>query len=515
MASINWERALDVKKAVANVRSEFVGDWHLDPWGWPELDFISLSAPEMLAEHLRSTGVFRAALIDVPKENWGVRPAVVLNILDRLTYQALVDRLSVDLIGELSPSVYGWRLPPGSTERGEYSHNNIQWDAYRDHLSVATTFFESGLRTDLVSCFASMPVDQVLGAISERVPQGHISKRLFTFLEGMSRMPERSGLPQRSLASAVIANMYLSPIDDLLAHHSREIPTLGLRGLKRRAPRRRSWTRWMDDVWLFGVNSADLRCAQVELQDVARSIGMHINSAKTEVLEGNDLLETALEIEHSAVDSALDSEKDAKPLEELIDRLLDDPPRASRTSVKFAALRMQKHGSAYRIQDIARLAPQMPHVADALTPLFKARFDPGDLQDWFLDYVTGGWASIQWSVAQYLHLFPSESRPRKVIRDYVAERVADADTSMTLLAASSQRLCAWDAQEARAVFGQVARRIENPHSRRVIALAALAAEERRITVRRWLRQDDDNRVTLEMLEGRNFAVPKVSTVYAR
>lgn len=112
--------------------------------GWPELEFISSSAPEMLVEHLRSTGVFRAALIDVPKENWGVRPAVVLNILDRLTYQALVDRLSVDLIGDLSPSVYGWRLPPDSTERGEYSHNNIQWDAYRDHLSVATTFSRAG-----------------------------------------------------------------------------------------------------------------------------------------------------------------------------------------------------------------------------------------------------------------------------------------------------------------------------------------------------------------------------------
>ena len=37
---------------------------------------------------------------------------------------------------------------------------------------------------------------------------------------------------------------------------------------------------------------------------------MHINSAKTEVLEGNDLLEAALAIEHSAVDSALDSNKD-------------------------------------------------------------------------------------------------------------------------------------------------------------------------------------------------------------
>lgn len=515
MASIDWEKALDLKKAVANVRSEFVGDWHLDPWGWPELEYIVSSAPELLVEHLKSNGVFRAALVDVPKENWGVRPAVVLNILDRLTYQALVDRLSVDLIGELSPSVYGWRLPPKSTERGEYSHNNIQWNAYRDHLSIATMFFDSGLRTDLVSCFASMPVDQVLAAINERVPQGAVSKRLFSFLNGMARMPERSGLPQRSIASAVIANMYLSPLDDVLEHHSRDIPTLNLLGRKRKSPRRRSWTRWMDDVWLFGSDSADLRRAQVELQDAARSIGMHINSAKTEVLEGNDLYETALEIEHSAVDSALDTEKDAKPLEELVDRLLDDPARASRTSIKFAALRMQKHGSKYRIQDIARLAAQMPHAADALTPLFKVRFDQGDLQDWFTDYVRSGWASIQWSLAQYLHLFPSETRPRKVIRDYVAERVADAGTSISLLAVSSQRLGAWDPQEARAVLRQVAKRIDNPQSRRVVALAALSAKERRTTVRKWLAQDDDNRVTLEMLESRNFGAPKASEVYAR
>ncbi|WP_431233549.1 RNA-directed DNA polymerase [Mycolicibacterium psychrotolerans] len=324
VTGMDWAKALDFKKAAHNVKSEFVGDWHLDPWGWPEIDFVVSTAPHFLAEHLKSNIVQSAALIDVPKENWGSRPAVVLDVLDRLAYQALVDRLSVDLIGELPTSVYGWRLPPDSVDRGAYSHNSLQWEVYRDHLKSATMFFDSGLRTDLVSCFASIPIDLVQGAIDDRVAKGNVSRRLFSFLEGISRIPARSGLPQRSLASAVIANMYLSPLDDVLDHFAQEIPTLELFESKK-TTRRRSWTRWMDDVWLFGGGAADLRRAQVELQDIARSIGMNINSAKTEVVEGEKLSEAALQVEHSAVDDALLLQKDATPLEELVDRLLDDP----------------------------------------------------------------------------------------------------------------------------------------------------------------------------------------------
>ncbi|TLH48535.1 hypothetical protein C1S80_30035 [Mycolicibacterium aubagnense] len=514
VAGIDWSKALDFEKAVSNVRSEFVGDWHRDPWGWPEIDYIASTAQELLVEHLKSNRIGRAALIDVPKENWGVRPAVVLNIVDRLVYQALVDRVSVDLIGDLSPSVYGWRLPPGSTERGGYSQNSLQWDAYRDHLSGAAGFFEVGLRTDLVSCFASMPVDLVLSAIDERVAQGAVSRRLLSLIDGMSKMPGRSGLPQRSLASAVVANMYLQPLDDVLEQYSHDVPSLDLLGSKRKSPRR-SWTRWMDDVWLFGGDASDLRRAQLELQSVARSIGMNINSAKTEVLDGEDLYEAALQIEHSAVDDALLTDKDAKPLEELVDRLLDDPARAPRTSLKFAALRMRKHNSHYRIQEFAQLAHQMPHAADALTPLFKLTFTQSSLQDWFLDYAKSGWGSLQWSVAQYLHLFPSESRPRKALRDYVTTLIADSDTSISLLAVAAQRLCAWDPQAARAALRQVAVRTDHPQSRRIVALACLAADERRTTVRKWLAHDDDNRVTLDMLESRKFATPEVNKAYAR
>lgn len=423
MASIDWARALDFQRAAANVRSEFYGDWYEDPWAWPEIDHVLKYEPSLLVDRLNASDFRSPALIDIPKENWGSRPAVVLDILDRLAFQSLVDRSSVDLIGDLDASVYGWRLHPSNAQRGAYSHNNLQWDAYREHLAAAT-FYDAALRTDLVSCFASVPLDLLQGALDERLAKGAVCNRLLSMLEGFSRTPSRSGVPQRSLASAVIVNMYLSPIDDVLRHHSAEIPRLSLLGEKKE-PKRRSWLRWMDDLWLFGDDASQLRRAQLELQSVARSLGMHTNSAKTEVLEGPDVAEHALQIEHSAVEGGLKrKEQDTQPLELLVDRLLESPETAGRTSLKFTASRMREYDSRYRMQEFPQLAGRMPHVADALAQLFKTSFTHSSLQDWFLEYAKGPWASFEWSVAHFMRMFPSDQKPRKALRDFAAARLA-------------------------------------------------------------------------------------------
>jgi hypothetical protein len=514
MARIDWAKALDLPLAGTNVRGEFIGDWYRDPWGWPELGYVLSNEPQLVVDNLATTGARRAALIDVPKENWGSRPAVVLDILDRLTYQSLVDRLSVDLIGTMSPAVYGWRLPPGTPKRGEYSHNNLQWDGYRSHLGLATAFFDVALKTDLVSCFASISLDLVRDGVDDKAPQGAIAQRLISLLDGFDRIPERSGLPQRSLASAVLANMVLGPLDDVLEHFAVDVPSLKIFGKTRLRARHRSWSRWMDDMWLFGSEAAHMRRAQTEMQDVARSLGLNINSAKTDVLEGDDVSEEALQIEHSAVDNALKNRNDHKPLEELVDKLLDVPESASRTSLKFVVKRMRDQNSRYRIQEFAALAERMPHAADALAPLFKEAFLTGSLQDWFLDYAESEWAAFQWSVAQYVRMFTSNRAPKKAMREFVAQRVDDADSSLPLLAVSAQRLAAWDPAEARAVTRAALARTSHPLNRRALALAALGAGESRGTVRKWLKQEPENDVTLRMLEHFNFGPPKIGANYA-
>ncbi|MGZ8179431.1 RNA-directed DNA polymerase [Williamsia sp. SKLECPSW1] len=514
MATTDWRGALDFDQAAANVRSEFPGDWYRDPWGWPEIDHLLKDSPKILLDHLDSKEVYAPALIDVPKEGWMTRPAVVLPIIDRMLYQTLVDRLSVDLIGNLHRSSYGWRMVPGSTVRGAYSHNDMQWKFYRDHLKSASTFFDVGLRTDLVSCFASIPLEPLRGAIDGRIPKGKIGDRLHHFIGQMYNTPSRSGLPQRSLASAVIANMYMSELDDIIDQFSFEVPGFLVFPSKNKstAPLRRSWTRWMDDIWLFGHDPAQIRQAQMELQRAVSSLGMYMNSSKTDVLEGDVLSEVALQVEHSAVDSAIDEDGDHGPLEVLIDRLLLDPSASSRTSLRFAVTRMRNTNSRYRIDDLLLSAHLMPHAADILAPLFASAYTISSLQDWFLDYASGEWAAFEWSVGHYLQMFPSSSRPRKSVREFAVDKIGDSRTSVALLGACAQRLSSWDAAAARAVFHGVESTLNHPQQRRIVSLAGLGVGVQRAKIRKWLNQAD-NRVTLDLVERRNFIAPKVKGTY--
>lgn len=221
MGSIDWLKALDVLQAKKNVESEFYGDWYNDPWGWPELEFLIKHGIDDVVLHLNGSSTRQTALLDIPKLNWGYRPAVVLDPLDRLVYQALVDRSSVELIGRLPPSVFGWRLPAGGPKPGHYAHNDLQWDAYRSHLSDASSAFDAALTTDVVSCFASIEVDRACEAVSERCKKGAPVDRLLGMLQSFDvNAPDRTGLVQRSTASAVLANMFMSVLDDVIDAHA-------------------------------------------------------------------------------------------------------------------------------------------------------------------------------------------------------------------------------------------------------------------------------------------------------
>ena len=325
-----------------------------------------------------------------------------------------------------------------------------------------------------------------------------------SFLEGFDEKPGRSGLPQRRFASAAIANMYLKPLDDVLIHHSDTVK-IRIGGIKLDS---QSWARWMDDMWLFGSDPAAARRAQMDLQSVAQDNGMNLNYSKTEVLEGADLAEAALQIEHSAVDDAIVTSGDFTPLEELVDRLLDQRERASRTTVRFVAKRMRDHGHPYRPDDIMELAARMPHVADTWARLMRENFKRGELQDWFMDYTASGWATHDWTVSQFARMLPSSRLPRKAVRDYFADAVRDSNTTIALLSVAAQRLCAWDPAEGRDACRDAMKRVGTPHARRVLALSALSVGERKATVRKWLDTDKENYTTLRMLDIASSSIPR-------
>jgi hypothetical protein len=490
---MDWQEVLDFDLAVVNCHYDMIGDWYRDPWGWPELDWAAAERPDIIVARLNGRGVQRSAKLDVPKENFATRPAMVMDPVDRLIYQALVDRVSVQVIGDMRPWVYGWRLSRRTPKSGRYATNSDEWEWYRTRLSRLAGRFRFGLTTDIVSFFASIPVDRLCDEITARAGGAPVS-RLVDMLQAWARMQGRPGLPQRSMASAALANMYLRPLDDIVESVATKSKSLAFPAA----------TRWMDDIWLFGRDDGVLRRSQLAIEATVRDLGLNMSAAKTHVLHGDELMVAAREVEHSAVDEGLaEDPPDAAALESLLDRLLGKPEEAPRTSIKFATTRIRGHNLWDLVQRFADAANRMPHGADSLGRLFRDANAWRDLEEWYVDYAESPWGVLDWSVAQLGTMFPTPDEGSGHVAEYLASSI-DKRPPLPLLALASQRVASWRPDEARQVIREAAKRADHPLERRVLALAALSAKEERQFVRSLLREFEQNDATLAFLEARNF-----------
>jgi hypothetical protein len=503
MAEPHWTKALKLGAAWEHVQDDARRDWYLDPWQWRECQWIVDSRPELIVARLNAKGVCRTLLLDVPKENFVTRPAIVFDPLDRLCYQALVDYYSAELIGGLKDWVYGWRLLPANVAGG-YAGNKVQWQNYLTTLSQHGSGEWKGLATDVVSFFASIRTTDLVTELEHKLNGSLMVARLTDLLAGWSAVKGRSGLPQRSLASCVLAHFFLRPIDELLER-------LAKRSGASSSDARGAVCRWMDDIWLFGRSRSLLREAQLELQDALRAQGLEINSGKTNLWEGPELVEKIAEIEHNHVASALAGRNDPLPLQELLERLLRSPEDAPRTSVKFSVSKMQEHQVFDMLGELVACAERMPHVADSLARLFKDTGRWRDLQSWFLDLWKGPFKRIPWTLGKYAEMFPRSPVPDRSVRDFLAETLAEGQLPDVVVPTVAARLVEWDPSTIGAIQAAGAR-YENPFCRRALALAGLQAGAPRREATQLLREHAENRPLLLFLEDTGFrALPVIAT----
>lgn len=504
----DWSGIVDRQLALRNCRTDILRDWYYDPWGWPELEFVVKSQPEILFQRLNSQGTRPSARLDVAKEGFSIRPAVVLDPVDRLAYQALVDTVSEGLIGEMSPHVFGWRLPTGG-DRGVYADNGDQNESFRERLTDLANTSEVALKTDIVSCFASVPIDRLLDSLVQVGGSGvAVTSRLVDMLSAWDRMDGRSGLPQRSLASCVLANFYLQPIDELLEHLAPEPKKL------------RFWVshgnsaRWMDDIWLFGGDAGFLRGAQVELQKRMEEIGLRMNTGKTDVIEGREaLIDEVLNLEHSAVDDDLAGARSLGPLNDLVDSLLVKPEASNRTSVRFATIRMRREHLFDRVGDFAAVAERLPHASDGLARLFRDSEAWRDLGGWYVEYQDSDWGSFDWASAQFGRMFPTSQPPPEGLIAHLGGLVVGGQ-SMAITALALQRLATWDSDVAVQVIRERRGTAAHPLERRLLALGALQAGADTNLVRNLLGEFEENQVTLSLIEDRDFKPLQVEPDFA-
>ncbi len=511
-----WTDIVELDRALENVESDLYGDWYRDPWGWPELRWAVSDAPELVLERLDGTGVEAFAPIDVAKESFGTRPAIVMDPLDRLAYQCLVDAVSGDLIGDLRPGVFGWRLPRNDYTVGNYSDNGLEHSNFRKHLKRFAFHPEMyALKTDVVSCFANVDIDRLQELIQERSRSTAASARLNGMLEGWNRMPGRRGLPQRSAASAVLANLYLRPVDDEIMERprtrrkrrTRESVFDLMRDLLNELGRGTA-VRWMDDIWVLKTDPGTLRERQTAIEAILRSLGLDMNISKTDVLGGKDLWADVARITHSAVEAGLQADpQDTQPLEELLESMVEDPEHMSATTFRFACRRMRDHSLFEHVEQLAEVAHRAPHAADSLARLFRESGVYRELYSWYLKYWKGGWSTTDWSVAQLGTMFPSE-RTRKPLRERYAEEISIPGTSLALTSLAAERLASKDPDAYRSAIRASLQTADRPLVRRSLALAAVMSGEERSFVRRALGEFKANASTLRFLEETRFRPPK-------
>ena len=437
--------------------------------------------------------------LDVPKEGFVTRPAVLLDVVDRIAYQALVDSLTVALIGELQPFVYGWRLWVGNPEKGRYAHQPDQWERFRHRLQRLADEFDFGLATDIVSFFRSVPIGHLEDEVEQAIRRNAVTDRLFDFLHSAQRVQSRGGLPQRCLASSVLAQFYLRPVDDLFAAYAD--------GKAGRSDASVAVCRWMDDVWLFSNDRQILRRIQLKFQQVLSDLGLHLNTSKTQLYEGDDLGRVVNEYEHSAADQGLSvAPIDVTPLEELIDAILRDPESAPRTNVRFVTNRMRTHRLFDHVDRFVDSAPRMPHGADHLARLFRDSEAWRDLGSWFVDLATTIEADLPWTTYQLATMFPSDQAHSQALLDHFANGLVNGTLPIVMMPVGAQRLAAWNSNAAREVIQEAARSgsYENPFALRALAFAGLAVGITRRTVRDLLCDFSETKVSLAYLDARSF-----------
>ncbi|CAM3377964.1 reverse transcriptase domain-containing protein [Mycobacterium colombiense] len=506
---------LDLNSGRELAAKELYGDWYRDPWGWPEIlskEFVAKLDPE------QDLGIDKANVasslkphfypIDLPKTYLGVRPAVVQDPLSRLVYNAAVLNGAHDLHSGLQPWVYGWRL------RGDQvAKNDPEWDAYVDSLPT-TDDAGFGLVTDITSFFASIQPSRVCELVASSAGNTIPRQVIETVIATHSKMLGRSGLPQRSFASAILANSFLQPIDDVLgaAYGSRDQNIVAVR-------------RWMDDISAEGPEDA-LYALLLALQDRARQIGLELNSSKTQLsaasttargLRSETLNEIEVEFrrmklsEYSDVETAVPINADV--LRSLEAEILVSPDGFGRPTIRAVLGSLRKFHLFDRSSDWRSIAYRIPHLADALGRYLRGAMDASSFDpevtnnvNWFHQYVESAWGRQPWVTSQFALAFDDNISNR--ITD-VLVRWLESSSNLQQVAIAVERMSAINPTLARDVMRARSDTTSDPLLLRIFALGLLRAQADRGTIVAVLDRDSRNALLKRYLKTVNWEPPPV------
>ena len=152
----------------------------------------------------------------IPKADGKLRPLGIPTVSDRIVQGALRHVLAPIFERHFAPHSYGFR--PG---RG-----------CKDALRRVDGLLKAGYRyvvdADLKSYFDTIPHDKLMKLLREHVADGRVLKLIESFLEakimeGLEQWTPFAGAPQGAVLSPLLSNIYLNPLDHLMAQRGTEM----------------------------------------------------------------------------------------------------------------------------------------------------------------------------------------------------------------------------------------------------------------------------------------------------
>lgn len=196
--------------------------------------------------------------VEIPKGDGRMRPLGIPTVKDRIVQQAV--RLVIEPIFEsgFCDGSYGFR-----PERGCH-------DALREVDRLLKEGYTHVVDADLQSYFDTIPHERLMTRVEERVSDGRVLDLIGGWLKAdilqeLDRWTPVEGSPQGAVISPLLANIYLDPLDRLMAEHGYPM------------------VRYADDFVILTRSHVEALAALTLVRAWAAANGLTLHPAKTRI----------------------------------------------------------------------------------------------------------------------------------------------------------------------------------------------------------------------------------------
>ena len=217
-----------------------------------------------LSQQLRD-GIYRPQAVrrvHIPKPGTHeARPLGIPTVRDRVVQAAVVNVIEPIFEREFAQHSYGFRPGRGCKD----ALRRVDWLLKAGYVYVVDA--------DLKSYFDTIPHDRLMTRLKERIADGRVLSLIASFLkagilDGLTEWTPEAGAPQGAVLSPLLSNIYLNPLDHLVAQAGFEM------------------VRYADDFVILCRTAEDAQRALEIVQQWTSENGLVLHPTKTKIVDG-------------------------------------------------------------------------------------------------------------------------------------------------------------------------------------------------------------------------------------